>query len=295
MTTLRALLRQNPNYRYTWMAQVVSEIGDYFNNIAVFALVMEKSGSGLVVTGVMLSRAIPAVLAGPVAGVLLDRLDRRQIMIASDLARALIALAFVLTIHQPRPWLLYLLSAGLMFASPFFTAGRAAILPTIATPDELHAANSLTQTTQWATLTAGTLLAGYSAAWLGYHWAFVLNSLSFVFSAWAIWQISVPGGFRVKREAAAPATRPWHEYARGPFLHAQRPADDGHGDDLGGLEPGRRRGADSVRAVRRAGIPPRRERHRFHLGVRRHRPVDRRRHRAHHRPARSASPVTSAR
>jgi MFS family permease len=215
MTTLRALLRQNPNYRYTWMAQVVSEIGDYFNNIAVFALVMEKSGSGLVVTGVMLSRAIPAVLAGPVAGVLLDRLDRKRIMIASDLIRALIALAFVLTIHQPRAWLLYVLSAALMFASPFFTAGRAAILPTIATPDELHAANSLTQTTQWATLTAGTLLAGYSAAWLGYHWAFVLNSLSFLFSAFAIWRITAPGGFRVKREAMAPGMRPWHEYRAG--------------------------------------------------------------------------------
>jgi MFS family permease len=215
MTSLRALLRQNPNYRYTWMAQVVSEIGDYFNNIAVFALVMEKSGSGLVVTGVMLSRAIPAVLAGPVAGVLLDRLDRKQIMIASDLIRALIALSFVLTIHQPRPWLLYVLSAGLMFASPFFTAGRAAILPTIATKDELHAANSLTQTTQWATLTVGTLLAGYSAASLGYHSAFVINSLSFLFSAWAIWKISVPAGFRVKREPAAHKMRPWHEYAAG--------------------------------------------------------------------------------
>ena len=189
MTTLRALLRQNPNYRRTWMAQVVSEMGDYFNNIAVFALVMEKSGSGLVVTGVMLSRAIPAVLAGPVAGVLLDRLDRRRIMIVSDLVRALIALAFVLTINQPRPWLLYVLSAGLMFASPFFTAGRAAILPTIATPEELHAANSLTQTTQWATLTVGTLLAGFSAASLGYRWAFMINSLSFVFSAWQWWAV----------------------------------------------------------------------------------------------------------
>jgi MFS family permease len=102
MTSLRDLLRQNPNYRYTWMAQVVSEIGDYFNNIAVFALVMEKSGSGLVVTGVMLARAIPAVVAGPVAGVLLDRLDRRRIMIASDIVRAVIALAFVFTIH-PAP------------------------------------------------------------------------------------------------------------------------------------------------------------------------------------------------
>src|ERR1019366_9473709 len=129
MTSLRDLLCQNRNYRYTWMAQVVSEVGDYFNNIAVFALVMEKSGSGLVVMGVMLARAIPAVIAGPVAGVLLDRLDRRRIMICSDLVRASIALGFVVTVHQPRPWLLYVLSAGLMFASPFFTAGRAAILP----------------------------------------------------------------------------------------------------------------------------------------------------------------------
>src|SRR5215472_13217760 len=110
MPTLRDLLRQNPNYRYTWMAQVVSEIGDYFNNIAVFALVMEKSGSGMVVSGVMLSRAIPAVMAGPLAGVLLDRLDRKRIMIASDLIRAVVAAAFIFTINEPRPWLLYLLS-----------------------------------------------------------------------------------------------------------------------------------------------------------------------------------------
>jgi len=215
MTTLAALLRQNRNYRYTWMGQVVSDIGDYFNNIAVFALVMEKSGSGLVVSGVMLSRAIPAVVAGPVAGVLLDRFDRKRIMIASDLIRAAIALAFVLTIHQPRPWLLYLLSAALMFASPFFTSGRAAILPTIATAEELHTANSVTQTTQWATLTAGTLLAGFSAAKFGYHWAFLLNSLSFVFSACAIWRVSMPGGFRAERRAADAVVRPWHEYREG--------------------------------------------------------------------------------
>jgi MFS family permease len=216
MVSLATLLRRNPNYRYTWMAQVVSEIGDYFNNIAVFALVMEKSGSGLVVTGVMLARAIPAVLAGPIAGVLLDRLDRKQIMIASDLIRAVVALGFVLTIHQPRPWLLYALSAVLMFASPFFTAGRAAILPVIASSEELHSANSLTQTTQWATLTIGTLLAGFSAAKLGYAWAFILNSLSFLFSAWAIWQISTPGGFQAKRTITQGAQRRgWHEYRDG--------------------------------------------------------------------------------
>ncbi len=214
MTSLAALLRRNHNYRNMWLGQVVSETGDYFNNIAVFALVMEKSGSGLVVSGVMLSRAIPAVLAGPIAGVVLDRMDRRRVMIASDVVRAVVALAFLLTIHQPRPWLLYLLSALLMFASPFFTSGRAAILPTIASEEELHTANSLTQTTQWATLTAGTLLAGFSAARFGYAWAFLINSLSFVFSAFAIWRISMASGFRAPRREGA-AVRPWHEYREG--------------------------------------------------------------------------------
>src|SRR5690242_15461776 len=131
MSSLLTLLRTNSNYRNTWLGQIVSETGDYFNNIAVFALVLEKGGSGLIVSGVMLSRAIPAVLAGPIAGVLLDRFDRKRIMIASDLIRAAVALAFLLTIREPTPWLLYLLSGLLMFASPFFTSGRAAILPTI--------------------------------------------------------------------------------------------------------------------------------------------------------------------
>src|SRR5262245_5185697 len=107
MTSLLALLRQNRNYRYTWYGQIVSETGDFFNNVAVFALVMERSGSGLVVSWIMLARAIPAVAAGPIAGVVLDRFDRRRIMIASDLIRAVVAAGFLFTIHEPRPWLLY--------------------------------------------------------------------------------------------------------------------------------------------------------------------------------------------
>jgi MFS family permease len=215
MTGPLALLRRNQNYRNTWIAQVVSEIGDYFNNIAVFALVMEKSGSGLVVSGVMLSRAIPAMFAGPFAGVVLDRFDRKTVMIASDVIRAVIALLFLLTVREPRPWLLYLLSAGLMFVSPFFTSGRASILPTIATADELHSANSLTQTTQWITVTIGTLLGGLGAARLGYSWAFVINSASFLFSAVFISRLTTAGGFRTKRATVETSVRPWHEYREG--------------------------------------------------------------------------------
>ena len=217
MNDFLQLLRRNRNYRYTWIGQVVSEIGDHFNNIAVFSLAMETTHSGLVVSGVMLSRAVPAVMAGPVAGVVLDRLDRKRIMIASDLIRAVVALAFVLTPRYHQPSLLYGLSALLMFASPFFTSGRTSILPTITNQDELHTANSLTQTTQWTTLTVGAMVAGLSVARLGYQWAFVLNSLSFLASAVCIGKLRVAGSFRAKREALTEdqVLRPWHEYKEG--------------------------------------------------------------------------------
>jgi MFS family permease len=211
-----ALLRQNRNFRYAWTSQVISEIGDHFNNIAVFSLALATTRSGLVVSGVMLARAVSAVLAAPVAGVVLDRFDRRKVMIASDLIRAVVAIAFIATIQQPRPWLLYTLSALLMFASPFFTSGRSAILPAIATADELHTANSLTQTTGWTTLTIGTVAAGYSAATFGYQTAFVLNSLSFLGSAWAIWRVTLgshnhEGATARRREARAAGEAGSHE------------------------------------------------------------------------------------
>ena len=217
-TAFTRLLRENKNYRYTWMGQVVSEIGDHFNNIAVFSLALAVTRSGLIVSGIMLARAIPAIMAGPLAGVLLDRMDRKRIMITSDLVRAALAAGFIVTVRYPAPWLLYLLSGLLMFASPFFTSGRASILPTIANRRELHTANSLTQTTQWTTLTIGTLLAGTSVVQFGYSWAFFLNSLSFLFSAWSISRLRAPkGDFRAEREALTEAevVRPWRDYIEG--------------------------------------------------------------------------------
>jgi len=219
LTAFLTLLRENRNYRYTWIGQVVSEIGDHFNNIAVFSLAVSTTKSGLVVSGVMLARAVPAMLIGPAAGVVLDRLNRKYVMIASDLIRAVVALCFIFTVGRHNSWLLYLLSALLMAASPFFTAGRAAILPSIATKEELHTANSLTQTTQWTTLSIGTFLGGTSVMAFGsYQGAFVANSLSFVISAFCISRLFLAGrGFRPPRRALTEAevVRPWHEYVEG--------------------------------------------------------------------------------
>jgi MFS family permease len=201
MAAFTRLLRENRNYRYTWFGQVVSEFGDHFNNIAVFSLALANTKSGMVVSAIMLSRAVPMLMAGPLAGVVLDRLDRRRVMIASDVARAIVALLFILAVSKESTNWLYPLSAMLMFASPFFTSGRSAILPSIANKKELHTANTLTQTTQWTTLTLGGFFAGIAIKQFGYEWAFVLNSLSFAFSAWCISRLRVPQSARSQYES----------------------------------------------------------------------------------------------
>lgn len=213
------LLKNNRNYRLTWMGQVVSEVGDNFNNVAVFALVMQQTQSGLAVSGVMLARAVAMLVAGPVAGVVLDRVDRRKVMILSDAVRAVIALGFILCIGEKSVWPLLACSAALMFASPFFTSGRASILPVIASRKELHTANSLTQTTQWTSVAVGAFLGGATSKGLGYEAAFLFNALSFVVSAFCIGGIRAVGGrgFKAERQDLSEdrVARPWHEYREG--------------------------------------------------------------------------------
>ena len=215
MGSFAALLRDNTNYRWAWFGQIVSEVGDHFNTVAVLSLALHATGTGAAVGGVMIARLLGGVVAAPIAGVVLDRLDRRKVMFASDLVRAVVAALFVLTVYYPAQWLLYTLSALLFFASPFFSAGRTAILPRITAPEELHTANALTQTTAWLTLSAGALIGGFSTASFGYSAAFVVNTLSFLFSAFCIWKLQSPTGhFRAEgREVET------HEAERKHFLH----------------------------------------------------------------------------
>lgn len=223
MTHFTALLRGNRNYRRMWTGQVISEIGDHFNTIAVFALALQVTRSGWAVACVMLARAIPTVLIGPFAGVVLDRFDRRQVMIASDVVRAVIAAGFVLALQPGQTWLIYPLSALLAAASPFFSSGRSAILPNVATIEELHTANSLTQTTMWVTTSVGAFMGGESVGRFGYEGAFFLNAMSFLFSAWAILGLSgQPGLFRAKIGRNR-QVRPWQEFKEGLRYMQARP------------------------------------------------------------------------
>ena len=216
MISFWTLLRTNRNYRNLWLGQVVSEAGDHYNTIAVLSMAMRVDSSGFAVGGVMLARTLSAIVAAPIAGVLLDRWDRKKVMVASDLARAAVAFGFLLTLHYPASWLLYLLSSLLMFSSPFFTSGRSAILPRITSARELHTANALTQTTAWLTLSIGAMLGGVSTMKFGYAWAYVVNAVSFLLSALAVAFLrSSEGHFRPLKRTGETEKHFWKDHTDG--------------------------------------------------------------------------------
>ena len=185
--TYRELLAGNRDIRHLWAGQVISEVGDWLNNIAVLALTIELAGpgrEGRAIALYALARHVPLFLFGPVAGVAVDRLDRRRVLIVADAARALLALGFLLANFFLSLPLIYLVGAALFAVSAFFNAARRAALPNLARDaDELLGANALTASTTAATIAVGSALGGLVATLLGRETVFVLNSLTFLASA----------------------------------------------------------------------------------------------------------------
>ena len=187
-----SLVRSNRNFRRLWIGQIVSELGDWFNNIAVLALAMHLTGSGLVVSAVLLSRTVPAVVFGPPAGVLVDRFRRRTLLLAADYVRAVLALGFLLVSSRENMALAYLFGALLTSVSIFFTTAKNASIPELCSSEELMTANALTGSTTAIMQMLGGALGGFAVQGLGYRGAFTLNALSFLVSAGLILRIRFP-------------------------------------------------------------------------------------------------------
>jgi MFS family permease len=187
-----SLLRNNRNFRRLWIGQIVSELGDWFNNIAVLALAMHLTGSGLVVSAVLLSRTVPAVLFGPPAGVLADRFKRRTLLLAADYLRAILAMGFLLVSSRDHMGLAYWFGGLLTAVSIFFTTAKNASIPELCAPEELMAANALAGSTTAIMQMLGGALGGFAVQGFGYRAAFTLNALSFLISAGLILRIRFP-------------------------------------------------------------------------------------------------------
>ena len=200
------LLRKNRNFRSLWIGQVISELGDWFNNIAGLALAMHLTGSGLVVTAVLLSRTVPVVIFGPLAGVMTDRFSRRTVLLAADYIRAVLALGFLLVTSRDRMWMAYLFSSLLTAVSIFFTTAKTSTIPEICGTQQLMPANALAGSTTAIVQTVGGALGGIATHWLGYRTAFIINAVSFLLSAVLIYQIRFQARSGLPREKATETT-----------------------------------------------------------------------------------------
>jgi MFS family permease len=210
--TYRQLLARNADFRRLWTGQVVSEIGDWLNNIAVLALAIQLAGErrvGLAIAVYAIARHLPLFLFGPVAGVVVDRVNRRRVMIAADLTRAALALGFMLAGRLSSLAVIYVVGASLFSVSSFFNAAKRASIPNlVGGTEELLAANSLSASTTAATIALGSALGGVVATVLGRDTVFVLNALTFVASAEMIRRIRRPVSREQRAESSEDKTRP---------------------------------------------------------------------------------------
>ena len=186
------LLRNNRNFRYLWFGQIVSLLGDWFNLVASAALVGMLTQSGLAVGSLFVVRMLAPFLVSPIAGVVADRYNRKYVLIAADLIRAAVVLAFLLVRNPGDVWLLYALTAVQMAMSGFFDPAHTAILPDISTRRELGAVNALSSATWSVMLALGAALGGLFSGTFGMYPAFVLDTFTFLLSAALLSQIRMP-------------------------------------------------------------------------------------------------------
>jgi MFS family permease len=188
--TYGQLLRQNRPFRNLLAGQVISELGNWFNFIASLGLVRLVSDASPIVAGVLFAcRLIPFAFASPIAGTFVDRFSRRQVMIATDLARVVLALMFLLVSSKDDLWIAYLATVLLSVFGAFFEGAKNAATPNLTGKEGLLAGTALMFSTRFLLMAIGSALGGWAAAMFGYKIAFLINAVSFLASAYSVWLV----------------------------------------------------------------------------------------------------------
>jgi MFS family permease len=204
--TYLQLLQRNRSFRRLWIGQVISELGNWFNFIAALGLVRVVSHSAAEVTTIiLLARLVPFTLFAPLAGAFVDRWSRRSVMIATDLLRVVVALGFLLVRRPQDLWIAYLCTALLSFFGAFFEAAKNAAVPNITGERDLLAGNALMFTSRFLLMSVGAALGGWTAAHVGYQYAFIINAISFFASAYSVWLVPEE---ETRQQSGADSERP---------------------------------------------------------------------------------------
>ncbi|HLF84212.1 MAG TPA: MFS transporter, partial [Blastocatellia bacterium] len=196
------LLRSNHGFRNLFIGQLVSQTGDWFNSVALFVLLLSLTGSGEAVGYILIIKLLPSFFAGPLAGVVADRFNRKTIMIVADIVRGFLVLGFLLVQRPEQVWIAYAIAALEVVVSTFFDPAKSAAIPNIVSRAELISANALSSASWSITLALGAALGGVVTDAFGRNTAFVVDSMTFFVSAAYIARVHLPPS-RPKPERAA--------------------------------------------------------------------------------------------
>jgi DHA3 family macrolide efflux protein-like MFS transporter len=181
------------NFSALWLGQLLSQTGDRFRFVAVLVIVNELTGGDpLAITLLTFTVVVPQFIFGLLGGAVSDRVDRKTVMIISDVLRGLLVLPVVLVDTPDRLWIIYVGSIGLEIISVFFYPARNATIPNIVGPGQLMQANALMQGSYIVALILGAVLAGYLTEWLGTDFAIIFDGVTFFMSATAIALMTIP-------------------------------------------------------------------------------------------------------
>jgi len=182
---------RNRSFTLLWVGQLISSMGSALTTLAASILVYRLTGSALSVGLMLIATSSPTILIGLIAGVIVDRYDRKRIMLISDLLRAVLIFLIPFLIPLNINWL-YVIVALTSGIAQFFDSAHASVLPEVAADEELSAANALMAISSVGSTTIGFAAAGIIASSLDINWAFYLDGFSFLVSGLLILFTKVP-------------------------------------------------------------------------------------------------------
>ena len=210
MSQLRQLLAIR-DFRYLWLAQVLCDFGDNLTFLTLLILIQRLTGSTVALAGLLISVTVPTIVFGLLAGVFVDRVDRKKAMLVSDLLRAVIVLGFLFVRSAELVPLIYLVAFAQATVGTVFNPARGAFVPAIVGRERLLAANSVSQTSKILFNVLGSGAAGLLAAFgPGLGPAFVVNSAVFFASFLLVSRIATSG-----RPVRATSSQVWTEIRAG--------------------------------------------------------------------------------
>jgi MFS family permease len=186
------LIKEYPSFRRLWIAQAISNFGDWFGLLALYALVQRYSDSEFLLGLVIVVKMLSLAFFSPIAGYLTDRFNRRILMIICDGGRALSLLLMLLVQQESLLWLAYALTGFQMMLSAIFEPAKTASIPNVAPPERLVDANIISTATWSIIFTTGMAIGGFATEWIGVEGVFILDAFTYLVSAWFIYRAVIP-------------------------------------------------------------------------------------------------------